>query len=183
MDLVASNLIATYANGLCRAGAIASVMPMPRCIFCRKSLLCALIEYPCSAGRPGQPPRFGPFDRRRQRTTGRLTSVRRSHFILGVDGSRMAWSARVPTLILIGEADHWSSASACQQMVAGAHGRSALATIMVYPGAGHNFDRSNFPSRQRGTQKWTSGAIRKSSDANVAARTDALKLIREWFER
>jgi dienelactone hydrolase len=95
----------------------------------------------------------------------------------------LAWSARVPTLILIGEADHWSSASACQQMVAGAHGRSALATIMVYPGAGHNFDRSNFPSRQRGTQKWTSGAIRKSSDANVAARTDALKLIREWFER
>jgi dienelactone hydrolase len=95
----------------------------------------------------------------------------------------LAWSTRVPTLILIGEADHWSSASACQQMVAGAHGRSALATIMVYSGAGHNFDRSNFLSRQRGARNRTGGAVRKSSDADLAARADAFKRVREWFER
>ena len=33
-----------------------------------------------------------------------------------------AWSARIPTLILIGTADDWTPASACQQMVAGARG-------------------------------------------------------------
>jgi len=36
-----------------------------------------------------------------------------------------AWSARVPTLILIGSADDWTPATTCQQMVAGAHDRSA----------------------------------------------------------
>jgi len=53
-----------------------------------------------------------------------------------------AWSARVPTLILIGSADDWTPASTCQQMVAGAHGRSARAEIVVYPGAHHDFDRA-----------------------------------------
>src|SRR5438128_868035 len=44
-----------------------------------------------------------------------------------------AWSARMPTLILIGEKDDWSPAAPCEQMVAGARGRSARATIHVYP--------------------------------------------------
>ena len=37
--------------------------------------------------------------------------------------SRLAWSARVPTLILIGAADDWSSARECQQMIDVAKGR------------------------------------------------------------
>ena len=35
-----------------------------------------------------------------------------------------AWSARLPTLILIGGKDDWTPASACEQMVAGARGRA-----------------------------------------------------------
>src|SRR4029079_395964 len=38
-----------------------------------------------------------------------------------------AWSARVPTLILIGRADDQASAAICQQMVAGARGRGPRA--------------------------------------------------------
>ena len=53
----------------------------------------------------------------------------------------LAWSARIPTLILIGRADDWTPASACEQMVAGARGRSAGTQIMVYDGAYHDFDR------------------------------------------
>ena len=49
--------------------------------------------------------------------------------------SNAAWSARVPTLILIGRADDQASAAICQQMVAGARGRSARVEIHVYPGA------------------------------------------------
>ena len=54
--------------------------------------------------------------------------------------SNAAWSARVPTLILIGRADDQASAAICQQMVAGARGRSARVEIHVYPGAHHDFD-------------------------------------------
>ena len=51
-----------------------------------------------------------------------------------------AWSARIPTLILIGSADDQASAKACEQMVAGARGRSARISMVVYPGAYHDFD-------------------------------------------
>src|SRR3954454_13387848 len=59
--------------------------------------------------------------------------------------SGLGWSARVPTLLLIGAGDDVSSPSACRQMVDGARGRSALARIVVYPHAVHDFDRANVP--------------------------------------
>src|SRR5881227_2560764 len=59
--------------------------------------------------------------------------------------SGLGWSARVPTLVLIGAKDDVSSPPACRQMVDGARGRSALARIVVYPSAYHDFDRANFP--------------------------------------
>src|SRR5260370_575250 len=59
--------------------------------------------------------------------------------------SGLGWSARVPTLLLIGASDDVSSPPACRQMVDGARGRSALARIVVYPGAAHDFDRANLP--------------------------------------
>src|SRR5674476_1232130 len=43
----------------------------------------------------------------------------------------LAWSTRIPTLILIGRADDWTPASACEQMIAGARGRSAGALIVT----------------------------------------------------
>ena len=59
--------------------------------------------------------------------------------------SGLGWSARVPTLFLIGAKDDVSSPSACRQMVEGARGRSALTRIEIYPGAAHDFDRANLP--------------------------------------
>src|SRR5882724_7087902 len=59
--------------------------------------------------------------------------------------SGLGWSARVPTLLLIGAKDDVSSPSACRQMVDGARGRSALTRIEIYPGASHDFDRANLP--------------------------------------
>ena len=45
----------------------------------------------------------------------------------------------MPTLLLIGAQDDVSSPQACRQMVEGARGRSALAQIVVYPGAAARF--------------------------------------------
>ena len=69
----------------------------------------------------------------------------------------LGWSARVPTLVLIGGRDDVSLPTACRQIVDGAHGRSALARIVVYPDAYHDFDRANLPLH----------AIAASSDAAV----------------
>jgi dienelactone hydrolase len=95
-----------------------------------------------------------------------------------------AWSARIPTLILIGSADDWKLASTCQQMVAGARGRSARVEIIVYPGAHHEFDRANSPIRVRtGLAHAPDPAGRVHSGTNPAARTDALKRVPQWLVR
>jgi dienelactone hydrolase len=95
-----------------------------------------------------------------------------------------AWSARVPTLILAGSADDWKLASTCQQMVAGARGRSARAVIVVYPGAHHEFDRANSPLRVRtGLAHAADPLGRVHSGTNPAARADALKRVPQWLAR
>jgi dienelactone hydrolase len=95
-----------------------------------------------------------------------------------------AWSARVPTLILIGSADDWTPAATCQQMVAGAHGRSARAEIVVYPGAYHEFDRANSPIRLRtGLVNTVDPSGRAHGGTNPAARNDALKRVPAWLEK
>ncbi len=95
-----------------------------------------------------------------------------------------AWSARVPTLILIGAADDQASAQVCQRMVAGARGRSAGTTIIVYPGTYHDFDAPNRPLQVRDCYAFaldSSGKIH--SGTNPAARADALKRVPQWLAR
>jgi dienelactone hydrolase len=95
-----------------------------------------------------------------------------------------AWSARVPTLILIGSADDSTLASNCQQMVAGAHGRSARAEIIVYPGAHHEFDRDDTPVRLRtGLARTADPAGKVHRGTDPAARADALRRVPQWLAR
>jgi dienelactone hydrolase len=95
-----------------------------------------------------------------------------------------AWSARIPTLVLVGGADDWKLASTCQQMVAGARGRSARVEIVVYPGAHHEFDRANSPLRLRtGLAHTADPTGRAHSGTNLAARADALKRVPQWLAR
>jgi dienelactone hydrolase len=95
-----------------------------------------------------------------------------------------AWSARVPTLILIGALDDWSSAQECERMVAGARGRSARASIVVYPGAFHDFDHPSRPPQIRGGYAFSAdGSGRIHSGTNATARADAQKRVTQWLAR
>lgn len=95
-----------------------------------------------------------------------------------------AWSARIPTLILIGKADDWTAAASCEQMVAGAHGRSALASLVVYPGAYHEFDRPDYPIRElTGLANTADGSGKAHVGTNAAARADAMLRVPEWLEK
>jgi len=97
---------------------------------------------------------------------------------------RSAWSARVPSLILVGSADDWTPASTCQQMVAGARGRSAHVQIIIYPEAHHEFDRANSPVRVRtGLVNTADPSGRAHGGTDPAARTDAFKRVPQWLAR
>jgi dienelactone hydrolase len=96
--------------------------------------------------------------------------------------ARTGWSARVPTLLLIGASDDVAAPSLCKQMVDGARGRSALAQIVVYPGAWHDFDRAGLPLRALDSNDPATpehGHIGTDPDA----RADAQRRVAEWLAR
>jgi dienelactone hydrolase len=96
--------------------------------------------------------------------------------------SGLGWSARVPTLILIGAKDDVFSPPACRQMIDGARGRSAFTRIVVYPGAYHDFDRVNLPLHAvAGSDAAAPERGHVGSDAD--ARANAQKLVADWLAR
>jgi dienelactone hydrolase len=97
--------------------------------------------------------------------------------------SGLGWSARVPTLLLIGAKDDVSSPPACRQMVDGARGRSALARIVIYPGAYHDFDRANFPLHAIGSASDAGLPEKGHVGTDTEARADSQKRVAEWLAR
>jgi dienelactone hydrolase len=97
--------------------------------------------------------------------------------------SGLGWSARVPTLLLIGANDDISSPPACRQMVDGARGRSALARIVVYPGAYHDFDLANFPLHAIGVTSDAGLPYKGDVGTDPDARADSQKRVAEWLAR
>jgi dienelactone hydrolase len=97
--------------------------------------------------------------------------------------SGLGWSARVPTLLLIGAKDDVSSPPACRQMIDGARGRSALARIVVYPGAYHDFDRANLPLRAMAGTSDAAVPEHGHLGTDTEARADSQKRVAEWLAR
>jgi dienelactone hydrolase len=98
--------------------------------------------------------------------------------------SDTAWSARVPTLILIGALDNWTPAKHCEQMVKEARGRSAQVSLIKYRRAHHAFDHDNLPIKSRRKIAFvpeTGGNA--TSGTNVEARADALKRVPQRLSR
>lgn len=95
----------------------------------------------------------------------------------------LGWSTRVPTLVLIGAKDDVSSPPACRQMIDGAHGRSALARIVVYPGAYHDFDRANLPLHTPATSADAAAPDRGHLGTDTEARADSQKQVAAWLAR
>lgn len=95
----------------------------------------------------------------------------------------LGWSTRVPTLVLIGANDDVSSPPACRQMVEGAYGRSALARIVVYPGAYHDFDRANTPLHAAAGSSDVAAPERGHLGTDTEARAESQKEVAQWLAR
>ncbi|MBV8921654.1 dienelactone hydrolase family protein [Bradyrhizobium sp.] len=93
----------------------------------------------------------------------------------------LGWSARVPTLLLIGAKDDVTPSPACRQMIDGARGRSALTRIVVYPGAYHDFDRPNLPLQVNAPSADGASPERGHLGSDPEARADAQKLVTKWL--
>ena len=98
--------------------------------------------------------------------------------------SNAAWSARAPTLILIGRADDQASTATFQQTVAGARGRSARGGNSCLSRRAPRF-RSPEPAAADAHRSCVLGRWRGpcAQRHHPAARADALKRVPAWFER
>lgn len=97
--------------------------------------------------------------------------------------SALAWSTRVPTLVLVGADDDVNSPAACRQMVDDAKGRSAFARFVAYPRAPHAFDQANVSVQSVDGRSDADLPERGHIGTNVKARTDALKRVVKWLSR
>ena len=87
----------------------------------------------------------------------------------GIPASMMT----APTLILIGEADDWTPAERCREMVAHAGPDSAKIILTIYPGAYHAFDVAELQSGVRSLGHWL--------EYNEAAARDAGEKLRAFL--
>jgi dienelactone hydrolase len=95
---------------------------------------------------------------------------------------RRDWEVRLPLLLLIGEADTWTPAAPCRQLVKVANDAGRPAAIISYPGATHDFDHPNLKLTRRTGLAFTgdnSGEALVGTDP--AARDDVLKRVPEFL--
>jgi len=90
-----------------------------------------------------------------------------------------------PLLVLIGEADDWTPAAKCREMVDAMRGRGADATIVTYPGAYHYFDvegqRQEVLAQVENDNR--SGGFGATVSYQAAAAADARRRIEEFLGR
>jgi len=90
-----------------------------------------------------------------------------------------------PLLVLIGEADDWTPAAKCREMVEAMRGRGADATIVTYPGAYHYFDveRQRLAVQTQVENDNRAGGFGATVSYQAEAAADAYRRVEEFLAR
>lgn len=94
------------------------------------------------------------------------------------------FSLRLPLLMLMGDSDDWTPAQPCDFLAQGARQRGERVSLVIYPGALHDFDHPRLEVKQRQDIAYSATGTGKASvGTNPAAREDALKRVAEFLSR
>jgi pimeloyl-ACP methyl ester carboxylesterase len=94
------------------------------------------------------------------------------------------WHARLPLMILIGADDDWTPAAPCQDLAESAKAAGEPVSIVVYPGAYHDFDHPDLPVHTVKGLAYTAGNTGVAhTGTNPAARKEALSRVIEFLTR
>lgn len=89
-----------------------------------------------------------------------------------------SFAARMPLLILMGEADDWTPAAPCGYLAKAAQARGEKVEFVTYPGAVHDFDHPRLEVKERENVAFSANGTGKVMvGTNPAAREDALKRV------
>jgi dienelactone hydrolase len=95
---------------------------------------------------------------------------------------RRDWENRIPLLVLIGEADTWTPAAPCRQLVRSATQAGRQASVVSYPGAAHDFDHPSLKlTRRTGLAFTGDGSGEAYVGTDPSAREDALLRVPDFF--
>ncbi|PZU94613.1 MAG: dienelactone hydrolase family protein [Chelatococcus sp.] len=89
-----------------------------------------------------------------------------------------SFTARIPLLMLMGDADDWTPAAPCDLLAKAAVKRGEKVELVLYPGALHDFDHPRLEVRERSDIAYSATGTGKATvGTNPAAREDALKRV------
>lgn len=89
-----------------------------------------------------------------------------------------SFTARIPLLMLMGDADDWTPAAPCDFLAKAAAKRGEKVELVLYPGALHDFDHPRLEVRERSDIAYSATGTGKATvGTNPAAREDALKRV------
>jgi dienelactone hydrolase len=96
----------------------------------------------------------------------------------------VGFEARLPMLILMGDADDWTPPAPCDRLAKAARGRGENVDLVLYPGAVHDFDhpRRKLAERQ-GIAFTADGTGRARVGTDPVAREDAMRRVSEFLAR
>jgi dienelactone hydrolase len=94
------------------------------------------------------------------------------------------WHTRIAFRLLIGEADDWTPAEPCRELIRAAQDAGEPASIVTYPGAYHEFDAPDMAIRVRRHLAYTvNGDGVAHSGTDPAARKDAIEQVTGFLAR
>ena len=104
--------------------------------------------------------------------------------LIAQSAERGDWVGRLPLLLLIGEADTWTPAEPCKQLITAIKSSGREASIVTYPNAMHEFDHPDRKPTRRTGLAFTGD---DSGEAIVAtdpeARADAIRRVPQFLNR
>lgn len=93
-----------------------------------------------------------------------------------------SFSARLPTLILMGEADEWTPPAPCNYLAIAARHRGESVELVLYPGALHDFDHPRLDVRERSDIAYSATGTGKAMvGTNPEAREDAIRRVKAYL--
>lgn len=92
------------------------------------------------------------------------------------------FAARLPALILMGDADDWTPPAPCSFLVKGAKARGEPVELVLYPGALHDFDHPRLDVKERSDIAVSATGTGKAMvGTNPEAREDALRRVKAFL--
>lgn len=94
-----------------------------------------------------------------------------------------SFAARLPIMILMGDADDWTPHGPCDFLAKAAQARGEQVELVLYPGALHDFDHPRLEVRERNDIAYSATGTGKATvGTNPAAREDALKRVKAFLK-